>query len=92
MPGDGDRHRFRPGAGRPTVRGMAPVPTPPAQPDDTPESYLGLDAEAAERQARDRGWSTVRALPPGTVITMEFRGGRINFEVDAATVTRCWVG
>ncbi|MEU4264954.1 I78 family peptidase inhibitor [Streptomyces sp. NPDC025273] len=71
---------------------MAPVPSPPAQPDDTPESYVGLDAEAAERQARARGWSTVRALAPGTVITMEFRGGRINFEVDASTVTRCWVG
>ncbi|MEU0134414.1 I78 family peptidase inhibitor [Streptomyces sp. NPDC006296] len=71
---------------------MAPVPTPPAQPDDTTDAYVGLDAEAAERQARERGWSTVRALPPGSVITMEFRGGRINFEVDDSTVTRCWVG
>ncbi len=74
------------------MRRMASVPTPPAQPEDTTDSYVGLDAEAAERQARARGWSTVRALPPGTVITMEFRGGRINFEVDASTVTRCWVG
>lgn len=57
-----------------------------------PQSYVGLDAEAAERQARARGWSTVRALAPGTFITMEFLGGRINFEVDASTVTRCWVG
>ncbi|MEU0131600.1 MULTISPECIES: I78 family peptidase inhibitor [unclassified Streptomyces] len=71
---------------------MAPLPSSPAQPDDTPESYVGLAAEAAEQQARARGWSTVRALPPGTVITMEFRGGRINFEVDDAAVTRCWVG
>jgi hypothetical protein len=92
MLGSRGRHRFRRGAGRPTVRGMAPVPSPPAQPDDTPESYVGLDAEAAERQAGARGWSTVRALPPGAVITMEFRGGRLNFEVDAGTVTRCWVG
>ncbi|MGW0669732.1 hypothetical protein ACWD28_22130, partial [Streptomyces sp. NPDC002746] len=30
------------------------------------------------RRARERGWTTVRALPPGTVITMEFLGGRIN--------------
>ena len=71
---------------------MTSVPTPPAQPDDSPGSYIGLGVEAAERQARARGWSTVRALPPGTVITMEFRGGRINFEVEASIVTRCWVG
>ncbi|MFJ8887267.1 I78 family peptidase inhibitor [Streptomyces sp. NPDC102402] len=71
---------------------MAPVPTPSLQPDDTPDSYVGLDAGTADRQARERGWSTVRALAPGTVITMEFRGGRINFEVDDETVTRCWVG
>ncbi|MDT0432398.1 I78 family peptidase inhibitor [Streptomyces salyersiae] len=71
---------------------MASVPTPPAQPDDTSESYVGLDAETAERRARTRGWTTVRALAPGTVITMEFRGGRINFEVADSTVTRCWVG
>lgn len=71
---------------------MASIPNSPDQPDDTPESYVGLDAETAERQARARGWSTVRALAPGTFITMEFRGGRINFEVDASTVTRCWVG
>ncbi|MFF4244990.1 I78 family peptidase inhibitor [Streptomyces sp. NPDC001822] len=71
---------------------MAPLPHASAQPDDNPESYVGLAAEAADQQARARGWSTVRALPPGTVITMEFRSGRINFEVEDATVTRCWVG
>lgn len=71
---------------------MAPIPSRPDQPADSPESYVGLDAEAAERQARARGWTTVRALPPGAFITMEFLGGRINFEVDASTVTRCWVG
>ncbi|GGZ19146.1 I78 family peptidase inhibitor [Streptomyces nitrosporeus] len=71
---------------------MASLPTPPAQPDDSPGAYVGLDAEAAEQRARARGWSTVRALPPGAVITMEFRGGRINFEVSGETVTRCWVG
>ncbi|WP_031088101.1 I78 family peptidase inhibitor [Streptomyces sp. NRRL WC-3549] len=71
---------------------MASVPTPPAQPDDSPESYVGLDAATAEQRARARGWTTVRALAPGTVITMEFRGGRINFEVADSAVTRCWVG
>ncbi|MFJ7943197.1 I78 family peptidase inhibitor [Streptomyces sp. NPDC096354] len=71
---------------------MAPIPTPPAQPDDTTGAYVGLAAEAAERRARARGWSTVRSLPPGAIITMEYRAGRINFEVDDAVVTRCWVG
>ncbi|WP_392669383.1 I78 family peptidase inhibitor [Streptomyces sp. LN785] len=71
---------------------MTPVPTPPAQPDDAPDAYVGLAAEAAERRARARGWHTVRALPPGSIITMEFRAGRINFEVDESVVTRCWVG
>lgn len=71
---------------------MAPTPSSPAQPDDSPESYVGLDAAAAERRARDRGWDMVRALPPGSIITMEYMGGRINFEVDGSVVTRCWVG
>ncbi|MFB7309672.1 I78 family peptidase inhibitor [Streptomyces sp. NPDC056192] len=71
---------------------MAPIPTPPVQPDDTPGAYVGLAAEDAERRARARGWSSVRSLPPGAIITMEYRAGRINFEVDDAVVTRCWVG
>ncbi|MGW1733637.1 I78 family peptidase inhibitor [Streptomyces sp. NPDC001999] len=71
---------------------MAPIPTPPVQPDDTPGAYVGLAGEAAERRARARGWSSVRSLPPGAIITMEYRAGRINFEVDDAVVTRCWVG
>lgn len=71
---------------------MAPLPTPPAQPDDATGAYVGLAAETAERRARERGWSTVRAIPPGTVITMEFQAGRINFEVDGGVVRRCWTG
>ncbi|MGW0548071.1 I78 family peptidase inhibitor [Streptomyces altiplanensis] len=71
---------------------MAPVPNPSVQPDDAPESYVGLDAADAERLARDRGWSTVRALPPGSIITMEYVGGRLNFEVEKDTVIRCWQG
>lgn len=74
------------------MRGMAPVPTPSTQPDDTPGAYVGLASETAERRARERGWATVRALPPGTVITMEFQSGRINFEVEAGVVRRCWTG
>ncbi|MFJ2774201.1 I78 family peptidase inhibitor [Streptomyces sp. NPDC087300] len=71
---------------------MAPIPTPPAQPQDNPDSYVGLLAEGAERQARERGWSTVRTLPPGAMITMEFLAGRLNFEVQEDVVTRCWKG
>ncbi|MFC7306958.1 I78 family peptidase inhibitor [Streptomyces monticola] len=71
---------------------MAPIPTPPAEPQDAPESYVGLDAAGAERLARERGWSTVRSLPPGTIITMEYLAGRLNFEVSDDTVTRCWKG
>ncbi|MFJ2094298.1 I78 family peptidase inhibitor [Streptomyces sp. NPDC087901] len=71
---------------------MASVPSPSAQPDDSPGAYVGLAAGTAERRARERGWATVRALPPGMVITMEFQSGRINFEVDAGVVRRCWTG
>lgn len=71
---------------------MAPIPTPSDEPGDVPDSYVGLGAEAAERQARERGWSTVRALPPGSIITMEYLVGRLNFEVRDGIVIRCWKG
>ncbi|MEU3840023.1 I78 family peptidase inhibitor [Streptomyces sp. NPDC028635] len=71
---------------------MAPIPSPPGEPQDSPEGYVGLDAERAERLARERGWSTVRPLPPGAVITMEYRAGRLNFEVDDGRVVRAWKG
>ncbi|MET9257289.1 I78 family peptidase inhibitor [Streptomyces sp. NPDC048182] len=71
---------------------MAPIPTPQPEPQDSTETYVGQDAEAAERLARERGWSTVRSLAPGTVITMEYRVGRLNFEVEDGRVTRAWKG
>ncbi|MBA6438048.1 I78 family peptidase inhibitor [Streptomyces sp. DSM 41524] len=71
---------------------MGPVPNLPAEPDDDLDSYVGLDAAAAEERARARGWSTVRTLPPGAIITMEYLRGRIDFEVDEGTVKRCWRG
>ncbi|MFD4574318.1 I78 family peptidase inhibitor [Streptomyces sp. NPDC058417] len=71
---------------------MAAIPTPPAEPQDSPDAYVGLEAGRAERLARERGWSTVRALEPGTIITMEYRVGRLNFEVRDGRVTRSWKG
>lgn len=71
---------------------MASIPTPSAEPDDAPEPYVGLDADSAERLARSRGWSTIRSLPPGAIITMEYLVGRLNFEVDGGRVVRCWKG
>lgn len=56
------------------------------------DAYVGLAAGGAETQARERGWSTVRALPPGAIITMEYLAGRLNFEVKEGVVVRCWKG
>ncbi|MFJ4618540.1 I78 family peptidase inhibitor [Streptomyces sp. NPDC088812] len=71
---------------------MAPIPAPQAEPQDDPDGYVGLEAARAERLARERGWSTVRSLAPGTVITMEYRVGRLNFEVRGGRVSRAWKG
>lgn len=71
---------------------MAPIPTPGEEPQDPTDAYVGMDAEEAERRARERGWQTVRALPPGAIITLEYRVGRLNFEVDGERVVRCWKG
>ncbi|MFI6373284.1 I78 family peptidase inhibitor [Streptomyces sp. NPDC050546] len=71
---------------------MAPIPTPSAEPDDSPDTYVGLPADRAEHLARERGWPTVRSLPPGAIITMEYRVGRLNFEVKDGRVARAWKG
>jgi hypothetical protein len=71
---------------------MAPIPTPSAEPDDSPDAYVGLAADRAEHLARERGWPTVRSLPPGAIITMEYRVGRLNFEVKGGRVARAWKG
>ncbi|MEV5973293.1 I78 family peptidase inhibitor [Streptomyces sp. NPDC051921] len=61
-------------------------------PEHAPDTYVGLAEDEAERLARIRGWSVVRSLPPGSIITMEYLEGRINFEVDEGVVTRVWLG
>ncbi|MCQ9185169.1 proteinase inhibitor I78 [Streptomyces sp. IBSBF 2953] len=71
---------------------MAPNTTPPAEPQDSPDGYVGLETAQAERLARERGWSTVRSLEPGTIVTMEYRFGRLNLEVRDGRVARAWKG
>lgn len=71
---------------------MAPLPNIPAEPDDAPDGYAGLDVAEAARRARERGWATVRTLAPGTFVTMEYQVGRLNFEVEDGKVRRCWKG
>ncbi|MFE7167529.1 I78 family peptidase inhibitor [Streptomyces sp. NPDC057616] len=71
---------------------MAPIPTPQAESQDDPDAYVGLDTAGAERRAREHGWTTVRSLPPGAIITMEYRVGRLNFEVEGDRVVRSWKG
>lgn len=34
----------------------------------------------------------MRSLAPGTIVTMEYRFGRLNFEVRDGRVTRAWKG
>ncbi|MFF8898301.1 I78 family peptidase inhibitor [Streptomyces lydicus] len=71
---------------------MADVPNLPDNPQDDVETYVGLGRQDAEELARARGWSTVRSLPPGAIITMEYIAGRLNFEVKDDTVHRSWAG
>lgn len=71
---------------------MAPIHPSRPEPQDSPESYVGLEVSRAEERAREHGWTSVRSLPPGAIITMEYLVGRLNFEVRDGTVARCWKG
>ncbi|QIQ05483.1 I78 family peptidase inhibitor [Streptomyces liangshanensis] len=71
---------------------MGPTPDAQDQPSDDLGAYVGLDADDAGNRARRRGWTTVRSVPPGAIITMEYVVGRINFEVAHGRVVRCWRG
>ncbi|MET7641619.1 I78 family peptidase inhibitor [Streptomyces sp. NPDC005438] len=66
--------------------------TPPEHDAQEPESFVGLAAEEAERRAYDHGWSTVRTVAPGAILTMEYLTGRLNLAVEDGTVVRCWKG
>lgn len=72
---------------------MAGTPHPAPSPRDDLAAYVGRVASDAESRARARGWATVRSLPPGAVITLEYQAGRINFTVQRdGRVSRCWAG
>lgn len=71
---------------------MPPLPSPAPSPDDSPDAYVGLPVAEAEHRAAEHGWTTVRALPPDAIITLEYSAGRLNFTVRDGTVTRCWKG
>jgi hypothetical protein len=71
---------------------MAPDSAAPDSPQDDPDRYVGLPAEAAEQHAREQGWSPVRVLAPDAIINMEYLSGRLNFAVQDGTVVRCWKG
>jgi hypothetical protein len=72
---------------------MPPQTGPPDRnPQDDLDAYLGLARQEAERRAREHGWTTVRSLPSGAVITLEYMAGRLNFTVDDGRVSRCWAG
>lgn len=43
-------------------------------------------AEAVERARIDAGAQMARVLKPGQMVTMEYREGRLNIDVDAANV------
>lgn len=75
-----------------TVAVMNDSPNPPNPADDDCDAYTGLGAAEAEERARQRGWTTVRTLPPDAIITMEYVVGRINFAVKDGTVVRSWKG
>jgi hypothetical protein len=67
-------------------------PFPGSNPSDDLDAYVGLTQQEAEHRARDRGWRTVRSLPPNAVVTMEYVAGRLNLTVDDGRVRRCWMG
>ncbi|NYI05518.1 hypothetical protein [Allostreptomyces psammosilenae] len=80
----------RPEAPRPdpVARRLAAT-TPPA---DDLESYVGLEAPAARERARQRGWRTVREVPEGGAMTLDYRPARLNLTLRDGRVTRCWNG
>lgn len=74
--------------------------TSPPMSDPNPPQSMGCNAEAAkpnalgkvaseavvDRARRDAGAQMARVLKPGQMVTMEYREGRLNIDVDGANV------
>lgn len=72
----------------------------PPMSDPNPPLSMGCDADAAkpnaigkvataevvDRARREAGAQMARVLKPGQMVTMEFREGRLNIDVDEANV------
>jgi hypothetical protein len=55
------------------------------------EDYVGRPADDAAALAEERGW-TVRRLTPDSVVTMEYREGRLNLIEDDGVVVSAHLG
>lgn len=55
---------------------------------DAAQSAVGKQAtaEVVEQARKDAGAQVARTLKPGQMVTMEFREGRLNLQVDASNV------
>ena len=74
--------------------------TSPPMSDPNPPQPMGCNADAAkpnaigkvattdvvDRARRDAGAQMARVLKPGQMVTMEYREGRLNIDVDEANV------
>ena len=82
---------------------MPPTTVPPAAVPPTAEGcdagavqrYVGRMADAATVEAarRDAGARSARTLSPGQIVTMEYRGDRLNLHIDESRrITRIACG
>lgn len=56
------------------------------------EDYRGLPVAIARERALADGWTSVRVLEPGAMMTMDHREGRLNLGVREGVVERSWEG
>ncbi|MEU1422163.1 I78 family peptidase inhibitor [Kitasatospora sp. NPDC005751] len=61
-------------------------------PEADAEGYAGLRVERARELAHRDGWTSVRVLQPGAMMTMDHREGRLNLVVRDGVVERSWEG
>jgi L-fucose isomerase-like protein len=80
--------------------GLSACTTPaPADETATPPTAMACNAEAAqsaigkvatadvvEQARKDAGAATTRVIKPGQPVTMDYRGDRLNLDVDAANI------